>query len=182
MANIILQPHVRNALKHVFKVSKDAIGVKDYESVYKTELDLYNGQFTPDLTMFLLSLHINPLEYMHYAPKNYALNLPLIEVDIPNHIKEIGESAFEGTYIKNIIIPESVTTIQHNAFMDCDNLQIVTFNGNSSNLKKIGRHIFEGCYNLKYIYCKDQLLINEFNGRYVREHLGIPYHTVVMHL
>lgn len=180
--NITLQPHVRNALKQIIKASKDAIDKKDYESIYKVEQELYMGQFTPDLTMFLLSLNINPLEYMHYIPKKYAYNLPLTEVNIPNHIKEIGESAFEGTHIENIVIPESVTVIQDNAFMDCDNLQAVAFNSNSFKFEKFGEHIFEGCYNLSHIYFKDQLLMNDFNSWHTYTRLGIPYHTIITHL
>lgn len=55
---------------------------------------------------------------------------------------KIGETAFAGRYIEELIIPEGVTEIGEAAFADCKNLEKVTL---PSTLKKIGREAFARC-------------------------------------
>lgn len=60
---------------------------------------------------------------------------------IPNGVKEIGDSAFEGTSIKAITIPNTVEKIERYAFKDCKELKSVTLN---EGLKELGDAVFSG--------------------------------------
>ena len=69
-------------------------------------------------------------------------------------VREIDESCFEGLDIESIVLPESLTTIDNNAFKNCSSLQKATMNG----VQKIGENAFNNCVSLKSAECSDQLL------------------------
>ena len=47
------------------------------------------------------------------------------DIILPNNLIIIGESAFEGTGLKEVVIPSSVLEIKNNAFANCRNLKTV---------------------------------------------------------
>ena len=71
----------------------------------------------------------------------------LFVVRIPDGVTHIPDGAFKnGHLIKEVILPASLETIGNEAFMNCDNLETVTFLGN--NLTSIGNSAFDGCTSL----------------------------------
>ncbi|MBO4866362.1 MAG: leucine-rich repeat protein [Ruminococcus sp.] len=84
------------------------------------------------------------------------------EVKIPGEINgavvtSIGEEAFAfniHTYVKSVVIPDSVTEIKDYAFEHCENLESVTL---SKNLKCIGSNAFFGCELLNSIVIPDSV-------------------------
>ncbi len=60
-------------------------------------------------------------------------------------VTSIGEDAFYKSGITSVTIPNSVTSISENAFLDCHQLEFVTI-GNS--VTTIGEHAFRYCYRL----------------------------------
>lgn len=58
---------------------------------------------------------------------------------IPSTITAIGNGAFSETGLKNIVIPEGVTSIELQAFENCQDLESVTL---PQSLKKLGYHVF----------------------------------------
>ena len=60
-------------------------------------------------------------------------------------VKTISQNAFKNSNINNIVIPNTVTNIDTNAFEGCSNLQSVTL---STNLIAIGSSAFKGCGSL----------------------------------
>ena len=60
---------------------------------------------------------------------------------IEEGVQTIGENAFAGTNISEIVLPNSVTEIRTQAFGGCPNLEFVELN---ENLVKIGDRAFGG--------------------------------------
>ena len=70
---------------------------------------------------------------------------------IPNSVTSIGSSAFGGcSGLKSVTIPNSVTSIGNSAFYGCSNLTSVTI---PNSVSSIGNSAFYGCSGLKNVYC-----------------------------
>jgi len=69
----------------------------------------------------------------------------LTSVTIPNSVTSIGESAFYGSGLTSITIPGSVTSFTASAFKNCTNLASIII---ENNLTKSQNDIFENCTSL----------------------------------
>ena len=74
--------------------------------------------------------------------------LLLRNVNLPDSLEEIKYGAFASTSIKTLILPNNLKKIGESAFDGCHHLEKVTFN---SNLKSICKGAFLGCIHLKKI-------------------------------
>lgn len=93
----------------------------------------------------------------------------------------IGRSAFEGSGIESINIPDSVTTIEESAFRGCTALRSVRF---SAKLSTIGEYAFSGCTALESIEFPQQLRTIEsyaFSGCSALTSLEIGRYTRTIH-
>ena len=78
----------------------------------------------------------------------------LVDLTIPNSITQIGEYQFNGIdSIKTITLPEYVTTIYDYAFVECENVEYVSF---TKNLKEMN-YAFYQMPNMKYLYYKGSI-------------------------
>ena len=85
----------------------------------------------------------NPLDYAHHL---YLNGEEVKDLVIPNSVTSIGDMAFSGCFgLTSVTIPNSVTSIGTCAFEGCFGLTSVTI-GNS--VKSIGQSAFEGCSGL----------------------------------
>ena len=66
-------------------------------------------------------------------------------VEIPFGIKVIGQNAFYNSNVKSVVIPNSVTTIAANAFMQCKQLEKIDI---PDSIEDIGEGAFAYCTNL----------------------------------
>ncbi|MCR5246370.1 MAG: leucine-rich repeat domain-containing protein [Paludibacteraceae bacterium] len=85
----------------------------------------------------------------------------LTNVKIPESVEYIGNYAFEGCYIlTNIEIPESVNSIGESAFHNCISLINIKI---PKSVNSIGNYAFEGCSNLNVIIdnSKDKVKIGK---------------------
>ncbi len=78
-----------------------------------------------------------------YAEKLASITLPL-------HLSQVSKTMLAGTAITNIAIPEGVTTIGYGAFQSCPNLHTVML---PSTLTLIESYGFNNCHSLFEIYC-----------------------------
>ena len=75
---------------------------------------------------------------------------------IPNSVTAIGEYAFRGSNIAEIIIPNSVTAIEAYSFQGSKIAKIVI----PESVKKIGRMAFLDCNSLTTVVCKSKSVID----------------------
>ena len=66
----------------------------------------------------------------------------ITNITIPETVTSIAERAFQNTGIRYITIPDSVTTLGHSAFMDCASLVTVTL---GSGIQTIDTNTFANC-------------------------------------
>ena len=63
------------------------------------------------------------------------------DIVIPKGVTSIGNYAFEGSGLKSVVIPASVTSIEAGAFSDCDSMTSVVI---SASVTSIGDYAFKG--------------------------------------
>ncbi len=90
----------------------------------------------------------NPLENAHHL---YLNGTEIKDLIIPNSITSIGNDAFDGcTGLTSVTIPNSVTSIGYWAFFDCLGLSSVTI---GKNVTSIGEQAFAYCTGLTSVTC-----------------------------
>ena len=108
------------------------------------------------LTELLISLDIDPLDYLDHIPQYFVAYTEIKSIDIPKHIKEIRNYAFSDcTLLTNVTIPDSVIDISDYAFPYCVNLKNITIPGDVIN---IGNYAFYCCESLIGITIPDSVL------------------------
>lgn len=75
-------------------------------------------------------------------------------VTIPNSIKNIKSRAFYNCKMKKVIISDSVTVIEPQAFKDCPNLSMIEF---GDNIEIIGEQAFYGCNAIEALSLPDKV-------------------------
>ena len=76
------------------------------------------------------------------------LNSTVQRILLPDTVEEIGESAFHGSSLIDIDLPEHLTVIGKGAFQSCTSLKYVGF---GSRVSYIGESAFEGCSALTFV-------------------------------
>lgn len=123
-----------------------------------------------EFTQIMLSIGIEPLNYMTYIPENYLYDSDIESFNIPHGIERIGIAAFgECGKLSKVTIPEGVTHILQEAFVECHNLENIKFPSSTQYLKEgafaetglkhvvlpdyvqISRYVFEECSKLETI-------------------------------
>lgn len=98
----------------------------------------------------LQRVHLFDNYLYHSTERPWAETEVFQNVIIEDGITHIGDCTFFNTSIKSIEIPDSVKTIGHAAFKDCDFLENIHI---SENIEHIGAEVFSNCKNLKRIQC-----------------------------
>ena len=80
----------------------------------------------------------------------------LKNIVLPPTVSILGEGAFSNCHgLKHINLPESIDTIADYTFSHCENLKQIHL---SKNIQKIGKYAFQNCRNLEDIQLPDGLL------------------------
>lgn len=153
---------------------QEALKDSDFKSLYSKS---YRG--ASKITELLNTLGIDPLNYLTYIPDNFLFYTQIKSIDIPDHIKEIGDSAFCGcSGLTSITIPDNVTSIGGSAFLKCSSLKNITLPSSITNIDRetfaecsgltsivipggvtsIGQYAFRGCTHLTNIVIPDTVV------------------------
>ena len=112
-----------------------------------------------------------------------TINSVLLGVHLVSDIEIIGENAFRKcANLKQMIIPNSVTTIGDYVFYECTSLEQVTV---SNNLSRISRYAFCGCTGLKQVTIPNSITsIDEyaFNDCSSLEQITIPINVTFIYV
>lgn len=76
--------------------------------------------------------------------------ISLTGVELPNTLRKISADLFSGSAITSIVIPESATAIDEEAFLNCTSLASIII---PEKVTTVGENAFKGCTNL-VIYCE----------------------------
>ena len=68
--------------------------------------------------------------------------LSMVSIELPQSVKRIGKQAFRACSLHGIVLPDNITTIEEETFLNCQSLESVTL---PKNLQKIEDSAFEGC-------------------------------------
>ncbi len=112
------------------------------------------------------SFYANPL---YYAKHLYLNGTEIKDLVIPNSVTSIGDFLFNGcSSLTSVTIPNSVTSIGMSAFYGCNGLISVTL---GSGITSIGNSAFAKCSELTDVYCYAENVpstkINPFQDSYV---------------
>lgn len=83
----------------------------------------------------------------------YEQNCPA-EVSVPQGVERIEKRAFADCPVNSVVLPDSVTEIDYEAFAGCDALQTIRL---PKNLEKVEAGIFRGCLSLEKIEMSDTI-------------------------
>lgn len=107
----------------------------------------------------------------------------LVELDIPENIKELGEEAFKGcSALQNLTLHKGIEEIGDSAFEDCVSLRQAFIPGT---VKNVGYHAFLGCSKLESIefeYGVESIDVSEWADLPCLEKVISPSTASIRHL
>lgn len=96
-----------------------------WDQIYDNARFTLDSESTGGFTLAMLDIGEDPLKTLDYIPEYYLSDAKIDSFTIPNHILELSEGCFAYSSLKEIIIPDGVTTIGMYAFYDCPQLKRV---------------------------------------------------------
>lgn len=102
------------------------------------------------------------------APKD------IVSYQVIHGTRIISKEAFKDSAIEEVVLPDSITTIEDGAFSGCKSLQSINL---PQSIRRIESDAFRDCESLKEIWlprCIDGININTFSGCHSLERVYIP--------
>ena len=112
-------------VKEFIEDNIDLIEQGAWSQIYDNAFFTLDSTATGKFTQAILSIGEDPLIALDYIPEYYLSDCNIETFTIPNHILELYEGCFSYSSLKDIVIPDSVTTIGMYAFYDCTALERV---------------------------------------------------------
>lgn len=133
------------------ELEEDEEGEEEEEIiVYKGVNIIKSSAFQNCTSLDTISLYDDNYDVMVDEEGTFNLPKSLIRTDRYNVSKHNNNNVFASTAVKKVFIPKSVRLLGSYTFFDCDKLEEVTFEADSS-LKNIKARAFMECVNLKSI-------------------------------
>lgn len=135
--NVHITTYEKNQLEELINVCSDAIDKLDFEIVYARASDICNSDLVSKLYSIFLEEGINVLDHMTSIPNGFLyMDLDVKEIKIPANIKKIHAGAFTSSSLCRVIIDNPDIIIEDNAFLWCDQIYNVNYNGTFDQLEK----------------------------------------------
>lgn len=131
-----------------------SVNVGDQNDVLKSKL-VIEGDKKYKGVLYDLDFEQRIVTVTGYDGEDPSVVIPSVIEGLP--VVYIAEYAFnKNTFIKEVTLPESITTIGQNAFTNCENLETVNF---AEGLETIGISAFYGCSSLGNVSLPESLRI-----------------------
>lgn len=112
-------------VKEFIENNIDLIEDRAWGQIYDNARFTLDSESTGGFTLAMLDIGEDPLETLDYIPDYYLSDAKIEYFNIPNHIYLLAEGCFAYSSLREIVIPDSVTTIGMYAFYDCSQLKRV---------------------------------------------------------
>ncbi len=124
------------------EIPKSVVNIGDHKANKTTDGVFYNCSALVSVNFESGSAITQIGNYAFDACKN------LESFEFPSTLKKLGYSSFRTCGLKNVVLPDSLTTISQETFFGCSDLETVKF-GNGT--KSIGVKAFAGCAKLNNV-------------------------------
>lgn len=172
---------ISNSLKKFINDNIDLLRDENLDDLYLNLIDAksfreVDKHALAEFNTILYTAGIDPLDTLTFVPEHFEGRPNMEEIVIPSNVKRINSRAFEGqpltkvTFseglldidysafsfcpITNIILPNSLRTLEASVFYGCEMLTHVHF---GSSLTKVGAGCFNGCRSLKHVAFQEGL-------------------------
>lgn len=119
----------------------------NFEKLYG-DIPLLRHSHTGILTDVLLASGINPLEHMTYIPQYYLTGSKQLSIDIPENVTTILENVFVDSSIRKFTLPKHITDIRDGAFNTATRLIELDISEYQDNIPSM---MCYGCTNLRKV-------------------------------
>ena len=113
-------------VKEFIEDNIDLIESGAWDQIYDNAKFTLDSESTGNFTEAMLAIGEDPLDTLDYIPDYYLSEAKIESFNIPDHIHELCEGCFSYSSLKEIVIPDSVTTIGMYAFYECPQLKRIT--------------------------------------------------------
>ena len=137
-------------VKEFIEINIDQIEDRAWDQIYDNARFNLDSESTGGFTLAMLEIGEDPLDTLDYIPEYYLSDAKIDSFTIPNHILELSEGCFAYSSLKEIIIPDGVTTIGMYAFYECPELKRVVIPPSVQNIEGNSFYPFDGV-----IVCKE---------------------------
>ena len=137
-------------VKEFIEDNIDLIESGAWDQIYDNAKFTLDSESTGKFTEAMLAIGENPLDTLDYIPDYYLSDAKIESFNIPNHIHELCEGCFAFSLLKEIIIPDSVTTIGMYALYACPQLKRVVIPPFVQHIEGNSFYLFDGV-----IVCKE---------------------------
>lgn len=134
---------------------QEALRKSDFNTLYRELQEKVPYSGVGEFTQLLVNLNIDPLNYLDHIPNSFLTSTSIKNINIPDHITSIDEFAFAHCgSLTSITIPNSVTSISSYVFTHCEKLKSITI---PNKITKINSSTFFYCTGLTSIRIPDSI-------------------------
>ena len=144
------------SVKQFLNYNQNLLNKYDFNAIYSSAKSKLYDEEVGLMTNILLKARINPLDYLDHVPDLFLYEQADVKnIEIPNNITSIGVAAFDDCCgFTSVKIPNNVTSIGDFAFRGCSGLTSIMI---PDKVTSIGYGAFKYCSNLTSVTISDSV-------------------------